>query len=67
MKPSSDDLRELWQSDPGAGGPNERELLLQLKERRRVFDRIIRGRDLRESVGGLLVTVIFAAIRIAWR
>ncbi len=64
MKPLSDDLRELWQSDPGVGGPNEQELLLQLKERRRVFDRVIRGRDLRESVGGLLVTVIFAGFAL---
>jgi hypothetical protein len=63
MKPP-DDLCELWQSDPGSGGLNERELMLQLKQRRRTFDRMIRGRDLRESVAGLVVTVLFVGFAL---
>ncbi len=58
MTPSTDELRQLWQSDINEA-INQRELLRQLEQRTRRFDRMIRFRDLRESVAGLLITVVY--------
>ena len=51
----SDELRQLWQSDISQA-INQRELLRELERRMRNFDRAIRWRDLRETLGGLIVT-----------
>ena len=59
MIPPSDELRELWQSDIRGGGANDRELLRQLEQRARDFDRVIRRRDFREIAAGVLVAAIF--------
>jgi hypothetical protein len=59
MNPPSDELRQLWQSGPGNGGINQSELLRQLEQKTRKFDRMIRFRDLRESVAGLVITVVY--------
>lgn len=59
MIPPSDELRELWQSDSGTGGIHPSELLRQLEQRTRSFDRTIRFRDLREAAAGLFITVLY--------
>jgi hypothetical protein len=59
MNPPTDELRQLWQSGPGNGGVNQRELLHQLEQRTRRFDRTIWFRDLRETAAGLLITVVY--------
>ena len=55
---SSDELRQLWQSDISEA-MNQRDLLRELERRMRNFDRTIRWRDLRETVAGLIVTVVY--------
>lgn len=59
----TDELRQLWQSDINEA-INQRELLLQVKQKQRAFNRRIRGRDLRESIGGLLVTLLFGGFAL---
>ena len=54
----SDELRQLWQSDINEA-LNQRDLLRDLERRSRNFDRTIRWRDFRESVAGLIVTIIY--------
>ena len=54
----SDDLGELWKSEPEQ--PRDLPALLREVERRsRSFDSVIRRRDWRETAAGLLVTVMF--------
>ena len=55
---SSDELRQLWQSDISEA-MNQHELLRELERRMRNFDRTIRWRNLRETVAGLIVTVAY--------
>jgi hypothetical protein len=54
----TDELRELWQSDINQA-LDQRDLLCELERRMRNFDRTIRWRDLRETVAGLIVTVVY--------
>jgi hypothetical protein len=54
----TDELRQLWQSDINEA-INQRDLLRELERRTRNFDRTIRLRDLRETVAGLIVTVVY--------
>jgi hypothetical protein len=58
MNPPLDELRQLWQSDINEA-INQRELLRQLEQRTRKFDRTIWFRDLREAAAGLVVTVVY--------
>ena len=59
MTPPSDELRELWNSEPGGTRCDPAEVLRQLERAGSGFDRTIRLRDLRESAAGILVAVIF--------
>src|ERR1035438_833092 len=54
----TDELRHLWQSDINEA-IDQRELLRELGRRMRNFDRTIRWRDIRETVAGLIVTVVY--------
>ena len=64
MKPPLDELSVLWQSGKNPAGLDQAQLLEVIEQRRRAFDRSIRARDLRESIGGLLVTVLFVAFAL---
>lgn len=55
-----DDLCRLWQSDSGNGALDTHDLLRELERRSRGFDRMIRRRDIRESLGGLALTVVYS-------
>ncbi|HYL77884.1 MAG TPA: hypothetical protein VEU96_26970 [Bryobacteraceae bacterium] len=59
MTPQFDELRDIWQSDAGGGGVNPHQLLGQLQRRMRDFEGTIRRRDLRETIGGVLVAFFF--------
>jgi hypothetical protein len=54
----SDELRQLWNSYSG-GKCDTAELLRRFEQSTRSFDRTVGYRDLRETVAGVLVTVIF--------
>ena len=60
MTPPTDELRDLWQSDPGGAAVSPLELLHQLEQRTRNFEGTIRRRDLRETIAGVLVAAFFA-------
>jgi hypothetical protein len=55
---TSDELRQLWQSDINEA-IDQRELLRELERRRRNFDRANRRRDLQEFVAMLVVIVVY--------
>lgn len=56
---SSDELRQLWQSDINAA-INQRDLLQELQRRSRNFDRKNRGRDILNVVAMLVVIVVYS-------
>jgi hypothetical protein len=55
---SSDELRQLWQSDISEA-INQHELLRELERRNRSFDRMTRRRDFRDVVAMLVVIVVY--------
>jgi hypothetical protein len=59
MTPSNDELGQIWNSPSGGARCDTAALVGHLERKTRGFDRTIRYRDLRESAGGLVVTVIF--------
>lgn len=59
MRPPSDELTNLWNSEPSQRKCDTAELLRQLERTSHAFDRAIQFRDLRETAAGVLVSAIF--------
>ena len=59
MIPPNDELRDVWQSDSGGGRSNATALLQKLEKRKDEFRRRIRGRNLRETIAGLVIFLFF--------
>ena len=64
MTYESDELCHLWNLDSGTAGCGTSGLLHDIEQTAIRFDRTIRFRDLRETLGGVMVAAIFVWLAI---
>ncbi len=59
MSEPNDELLEIWKSGSDSPSVNVEEVLGRMQEKSVGFGRTIRGRDLRETIAGLFIAVLF--------
>ena len=59
MIPPNDELRDVWQSDSSGGRSNATALVQKLQKSKDEFRRRIRSRNLRETIAGLAIFLLF--------